>query len=269
MFAQGELNAALAGTNAVAIVLDRHDGRLIAAVREDEAGRRASAPGSVLKPFFLTAALREGRVRPETTVACHGDLRIAGRDVACTHPRAVNVLDAEQALAYSCNAWFANLARRFAPDEAVQILWTYGFGSATGLMHADAAGAVEVPRNDAEVQLLVLGLSDIRVTPLQLARAYFRLGQKLEGTPVVLRGLEGSVAYGMAHNAATAGMTIAGKTGTASEAGEAWTHGWFAGLASRGTEDAGAVVVIYVPHGNGADAAGLAHRFFARWERSE
>jgi hypothetical protein len=107
----------------------------------------------------------------------------------------------------------------------------------------------------------VLGLEDVEVTPAQLARAYFRLAAQLDEVPVVRRGLEGSIAYGMAHNAATPGLTIAGKTGTASDAGQAWTHGWFAGIASRGAERV--VVVVYVPRGNGADAAGMAHRFFA------
>lgn len=261
--AQRAMDASLSGTEAIAVVLDGGDGRMIAAVRAQDVGRVVSAPGSTLKPFFLAVALRQGRVRAETTVVCHGDLRIAGRALACTHPREVNVLNAEQALAYSCNTWFASLARRLSPQDAVEVLRSYGFGSRTELIGADAAGEVRIPRNDAEVQLQVLGLDDIRVTPVQLARAYFRLGWELDQRPVVRRGLEGSVAYGMAHNAATAAMTIAGKTGTASDAGEAWTHGWFAGIAKRGGESV--VVVICVPHGNGADAAGLAHRFFARW----
>lgn len=269
--AQRALDAALSGTQAVGVVLDGQDGQLIAAVREAEAARVASAPGSTLKPLFLMAALRMGRVRAETTVMCHGDLRIAGRDAACTHPREQNVFDAERALAYSCNGWFASLALRFAPEEAVGVLHAAGFGSRTGGVNGEEAGEVEVPRNDAEVQLLVLGLSGIRVTPLQLARAYFRMGRGLDAEPVVKRGLEGSVAYGMAHNASTAEsaaarITIAGKTGTASDAGEAWTHGWFAGMASRGREQV--VVVIYLPRGNGADAAGLAQHFFAAWGRA-
>ncbi|HVT98247.1 MAG TPA: penicillin-binding transpeptidase domain-containing protein [Acidobacteriaceae bacterium] len=264
---QRALDKALLGTNAVGVVLDGADGRLLGVVRTSEAGRGASAPGSTLKPLFLAAALHAGRVRPETTVACHGNLKIAGRNLACTHPREQNTFDAERALAYSCNTWFANLARRFSPREAVDVLHAAGFGSRTGLIAAEAAGNVEVPGNDAEVQLLVLGLSGIRVTPVQLAQAYLWLAQRVDATPVVRRGLEGSVAYGMAHNAATTGITIAGKTGTASDVGAAWTHGWFAGIASRSRERV--VVVIYVPRGNGADAAGLAHQFFALWGREQ
>lgn len=262
---QRALDAALSGTNAVGVVLDGRDGRMIAVVRAAEVARRASAPGSTLKPFFLTAALRQGRVNAQTTVVCHGDLRIAGRDLACTHPRAENVLDSARALAYSCNTWFANLAQRFTPNEAAGVLRAYGFGSRTGLMREEAMGDVRTPKNGAEVQLQVLGLKDVAVTPLQLAQAYARLASELDAAPVVRRGLEGSVAYGMAHGAATSGMTIAGKTGTASDAGEAWTHGWFAGIATRRGEHV--VVVIYVPHGNGADAALLAHRFFVSWGR--
>ena len=45
----------------------------------------------------------------------------------------------------------------------------------------------------------------------------------------VRQGLKDSVSYGMAHLAAVPGIEIAGKTGTASDAGESWSHGWFAG----------------------------------------
>jgi cell division protein FtsI/penicillin-binding protein 2 len=263
---QRALDSALTGTGAVAVVLDGGDGRLIAVERADEAGRRASAPGSTLKPFFLAAALRQGRVRAETTVVCRGDLRIAGRDLACTHPREENVLNAERALAYSCNTWFANLATRFAPQQAAEVLRAYGFGSRTGIVADESAGVVRTPANEPELQLLVLGLENVEVTPAQLAHAYFQLGREFDQVPVVRRGLEDSIVYGMAHNAATPGMTIAGKTGTAGNAGEAWTHGWFAGIASRGAKRV--VVVIYVPRGNGADAAGLAHRFFEAWDRT-
>lgn len=264
--AQRALDAALKGTGAVAVVLKGSDGRLIAAERREEAGRQASAPGSTLKPLFLVVALRQGSVQAETTVVCHGNLRIAGRDLACTHPRDQNILDAERALAYSCNTWFANLATRFTPEQAMDLLRADGFGNRTGLFEGESAGVVRRPGDEAGVQLLVLGLDDVEVTPAQLALAYFRLGQQFDAVPVVRRGLVGSVAYGMAHNAATAGLTIAGKTGTASDLGQSWTHGWFAGIATRGTERV--VVVIYVPRGNGADAALLAHRFFAVWGRA-
>jgi cell division protein FtsI/penicillin-binding protein 2 len=62
----------------------------------------------------------------------------------------------------------------------------------------------------------------------------------------------------MARSAAVSGVAIPGKTGTASDPGEAWTHGWFAGAIPNRL-----VIVVYVPHGDGGTAAELAQRFLA------
>jgi cell division protein FtsI/penicillin-binding protein 2 len=263
---QHDLDSALRGTPDAAVVLDGRDGRLLAVERRTEAGTLTSAPGSTLKPFFLNAAIQAGLIRPDFTVLCQRRLYISGHDLACTHPASQNVFDAETALTYSCNSYFAKLAMRFSPQQAVAVLRGYGFGSRTGLLRPEAAGIVSNPESQTEMQLLVLGLQHVEVTPLQLARGYMALSTDLAATPAVDRGLAGSVSYGMAHNAATPGLTILGKTGTASDSGRPWTHGWFAGIASRDREKI--IVVIYVPHGNGADAALMAHRFFARWERT-
>jgi hypothetical protein len=58
----------------------------------------------------------------------------------------------------------------------------------------------------------------------------------------------------MAHNAAVPGVEVAGKTGTAT------SGGWFAGSGFLGQERV--VIAIYLPRGNGADAARLAQHFF-------
>jgi hypothetical protein len=106
-------------------------------------------------------------------------------------------------------------------------------------------------------QLAVLGLNSVTVTPLELAQAYRELLTRIPPDGVVVRGLKESVDYGMANPAAVAGQIILGKTGTASNPGEAWTHGWFAGAISGRY-----VLVIYVPHGDGGTAARLAQSFF-------
>ena len=69
------------------------------------------------------------------------------------------------------------------------------------------------------------------------------------------QGLKDSVRFGMAHNAAVPGEEVAGKTGTTT------SGGWFAGSAPFGREHV--IVVIYLPGGNGADAARLAQHFLA------
>jgi hypothetical protein len=106
-------------------------------------------------------------------------------------------------------------------------------------------------------QLAVLGLSGVAASPLGLARAYWQLIKQIPPDGPVARGLRGSVDYGMANPARVEGMVILGKTGTASDPGEAWTHGWFAGVLPGKL-----VVVVYVPHGDGGTAARLARQFF-------
>jgi cell division protein FtsI/penicillin-binding protein 2 len=65
----------------------------------------------------------------------------------------------------------------------------------------------------------------------------------------------------MAHNADTSGLDIFGKTGTASDPPrKPWSHGWFAGFVT--IHRAPLVISLYLPQGNGADAALLARDFF-------
>ena len=99
-----------------------------------------------------------------------------------------------------------------------------------------------------------------------MASAYTRLALKLTNATTspalqtVAAGLSHSVQYGMAHNANVPNQQISGKTGTASDPAQPWTHGWFAGFTT--IQNQMIVTVFYVPHGNGADAAHMAQRFF-------
>jgi cell division protein FtsI/penicillin-binding protein 2 len=260
------MRAALRGTPAAAVVIDGASGRLLAVEKPGDAAMRRSAPGSILKPFFLASALKHGAVRPDTAVHCRRELRIKDRDLACTHPQKDISFDAEEALAYSCNTYFAELANRLSLEQVAEVLHEYDFERPSRLFAVEASADVRKPTSIVEKQLLVLGLAGIAVTPAQVAIAYRKLMLKLveprtlQSLRPVQQGLRDSVRYGMAHNADVPGLDIAGKTGTASDGGNAWTHGWFAGIV--GATGSEMVVVIYLPRGNGADAARLAQRFF-------
>jgi len=253
---QAALSSALRATPAVGVLVDVSSGRLLAAVQADEATTQLSAPGSILKPLFLAAALEQLEVLPQTTVFCRRSLYITGQtrewNLACTHPQSDVAFAAREALAYSCNRYFAELADRIPPRQATATLAHYGLVP----LHA--------PQSREQKELLVLGLEGIAVSPAQMATAYRKLALELDHAPAALdavrQGLRDSVSYGMAHHAAVPGIEIAGKTGTASDAGKAWSHGWFAGTGYLGHEEV--VIVIYVPCGNGADAARLAQHFF-------
>jgi stage II sporulation protein D len=247
--AQAALTSALRGTPAVGLVVDVKTGRHVAVVKAT--GER-HAPGSILKPLFLAAALEQHEVLPETTVFCRRNLHISDGtrnwNLACTHPQRDVAFAAKEALAYSCNRYFAELADRIPPAQAAAILAHYGLAQ------------TPIPQSREQKELLVLGVAGITVSPAQMAVAYRKLALELDQAPAVREGLRDSVSYGMAHNAAVPGMEIAGKTGTVSDATQGRSHGWFAGTGYLGHEEV--VIVIYLPLGNGADAARLAHDFF-------
>ena len=121
--AQTALTSALQSTPAVGLVVDVKTGRQLASVK---ATNERHAPGSILKPLFLAAALEQHIVLPETTVFCRRNLHISDgtRDwnLACTHPQSDVAFAAKEALAYSCNRYFAELADRIPPAQVAAIL---------------------------------------------------------------------------------------------------------------------------------------------------
>ena len=247
--ARDALTQALHGTQAAGVVLDLKTGAVIARSGNDV----RATPGSTIKPLLLEYALEHGIITSGTQVFCDRHLRIAGRTVDCTHPTDRNVFNAETALAESCNRYFAELGRRFTGPQLEQAL------REVRIEHHPVANASAEDR-----ELTTLGLENVTATPLELAQAYRELTLRLPADSPVERGLKESVDYGMAHPAAVEGMTILGKTGTAKNPGEAWTHGWFAGV-----QPGRVVVAIFVPHGDGGTAALLARQFFLAMRDAE
>jgi len=186
----------------------------------------------------------------------------------CTHSAAVTELDAEEALAYSCNSYFAQVSARLSAQELVRGLRQAGLNAPSGLVGDEAVGRIDVPATQTELQLEALGDRGIEVTPLELLGAYRKLalqrrnGNSNELEPV-FKGLEDSVAFGIARAASVEGMRIAGKTGTASSENSAHTHGLFVGYAPA--EKPEIVAVVYLAQGRGLDAAGAAQPVFTEF----
>ena len=227
----------LQATQSAGVLLDWKTGRVLAVAGQS----RPARPGSILKPLLLSYALQHGLVRGDTRVYCRRNLIVAGRPLPCTHPQDQPLLDAEQALAASCNTWFAALARHMSAQDLRAVLQQAGLPQATANL------------DDADTRILVaLGLEGTAATPLRVAHAYRALLANEPHTTAVWVGLHDAVASGMANNARVKGVEVLGKTGTAQNAGEWWSHGWFAG----GVEGR-YVLVVYVPHGDGGMAAAM------------
>jgi cell division protein FtsI/penicillin-binding protein 2 len=200
----------------------------------------------------MATALRAHVMTERDTVACHGKLTVAGHNLACSHPRDVTVLDAREALANSCNTYFATMARRMSAETLAEGL--RGFGVVP----------THTPRDADDRVLMALGLQGTSVSPVLLAEAYRKLALAMNAPDdhaarVVEEGMVQSVQTGMAHAARVEGTALGGKTGTVDDPGGR-SHGWFAGIVFDAGAKAQRVVVVFVPNGNGNDAAALAKR---------
>lgn len=240
------------GRTGAVVVLDARTGAVLAEHRPGIARRTFAPPGSVVKPFTLEALIRSGRFKPETRLSCPGRVRVGGRRLDCAHPGGTP-LDAETALAYSCNHYFTTMARRLSPPELARALAPAG--------RVTAAGTPE------ELALQAVGEARVEVTPYGLARAWRSLALRAAPSPElrpVLLGLEGCVRYGTGRLAAVPGLEIAGKTGTGTAGDGSYSHAWFAGFAPA--RDPRIVVVVFLERGQGgADAAPIAREVFRAW----
>ena len=265
-YLQKAVELAMKGRAGAAVVADVTTGEILAAQGMETAAHRLARPGSTVKPFVLMALLEAGKIEGSERLLCRRPLRIGGVRMDCAHASSVVELNAEEAIAYSCNSYFAEAATRLNGAELVQALRRAGLDSPSGLVKEEASGRIEMPRDRETLQLEALGDRGIEVTALELLGAYRKLALQKRNGPIVgadaavFAGLEESVTYGMAHAANVDGMKTAGKTGTAASRLSARTHGFFAGYAPA--EKPEIVVVIYLEQGNGGDAAGVGRSVF-------
>src|SRR5580658_9409701 len=149
--------AAPEAPNARIVVLDIGSGHLLAARYLSEAARTLAAPGSTLKPLALYGLVAAGRWDPARRIACTRKLSIGGHSLNCSHP-AADPMDARQALAWSCNTYFATVAATLAPGELRGLLAPTGLLGQTGLAAAEAVAVFRDPHTPDESSLALLGI---------------------------------------------------------------------------------------------------------------
>jgi cell division protein FtsI/penicillin-binding protein 2 len=266
---QHAIRTGMAGMPGATVVVDVASGKILAQQGVETAARRLTTPGSTVKPFVLMALLRSQKLKADETFLCRRTLRIAGKRMDCTHPQLAAPLDAEEALAYSCNSYFAAMAVRISAADLASEFRRAGFDSPTNWSAREAVGVVNETRTPEERQLQALGEKAVKITPLELLAAYRTLAlEHRSGDKTwepIYRGLADSATYGMAHAAAPDGCNVAGKTGTANSSASALTHGWFAGYAPA--EKPEIALVVYLEHGRGSDAARVARTVFAAYDK--
>lgn len=238
---------------------------LLAAHRLPAATRRVAAPGSTVKTFVLLELLESGKARASDVFVCPRQVRVGRRRIDCTHPELPGPIDPADALAWSCNAYFADVARRLTPAELHQALERAGLATYTGLAPDEAHGQLTRADTPERLQLQALGHWGVTTTPAALLYSYVRLAQRRDdpNVRVVWQGLERSVAFGMGRAAQVEKVTIAGKTGTAADAEGGPTHGWFVAVAPADKPEI--ALVVYLERGRGVDAAAVAQPVLAAY----
>lgn len=175
------------------IVMDAQTGRVRAAVNPEGAYAQAMMPGSSIKPFTTLAALRAGLIEEDSRTVCPGRFTGLSFSLPCVHANHLPPFNPSQAIAHSCNYYFATLGQRLGPDKLTQTLREFGFGQPSGLNSNEANGIVK-PCETGDVARMrsseshhasqqadcaareALGESDhIQVTPIQLLTAYAAL----------------------------------------------------------------------------------------------
>jgi len=268
---EAKIDQSLAGRRAAAVVVRVRDGRILAAHDAATLSRRVATPGSSIKPFVLQLLLEKAMLSPQESIACRRTLTIAGKRLNCSHPPEMQTFNAENALAFSCNSYFVTAVARLKPGELERRFRELGFAQPSGLLAegGEGEGLISTTHTVEDRQLLAIGVAGIDVTPLEMASAYLRLARLDPRTAsgaeqVVLAGLRDSTSYGMGQNAKSHMLSVSGKTGTASDFPNPYTHAWFAGFAPA--ENPEVVVVVFVERGRGSvEAAELASAIFAAY----
>jgi SpoIID/LytB domain protein len=250
--------SALGVREGAVVVLDVQTGRVRALAGGRTAFEEATPPGSAIKPFTMLAALRSGTLAEDTRVFCRGHYQHEDFKINCSHPRYRTAFGPAQALANSCNYFFARVAESLDGETYARMLREFGFGVQTRAGDEQEATGL-LPRGSPHVPEMLGESEQLRVTPAQLVTAYAALfnGGRLLAPQVaraegfaprirahmdvapahramLVAGMRGVVAYGTAARAglATLPVYVFGKTGTSTPQDDWRAQGWFVGFAA-------------------------------------
>lgn len=227
-------------------LVDLQTGRVVRTARSEQL-QIPVLPGSTLKVATLIAALESKVVTADTRLVCRRDITVDGHRLTCSHPVLGRGLTSAEALAHSCNSFFADVAARVPRATLNQVLARLGLPpiSSTAPLVASALG-LDGPRVEPRLLLSMIAKvtapSDAFVISAETRR-------------VVLDGLRGAARYGTAEALGARGIDAFAKTGTAPMRGGGY-QGLVAAVTPTDTPRFG--VVVLAPGAAGRDAAVIA-----------
>jgi cell division protein FtsI (penicillin-binding protein 3) len=212
-------------------------------------------PGSVMKMATVGAALERGVVTPETRIQVPSVLRVGDADFSDAEEHGAADWSVTEVLSHSSNIGTIKIAQQLGKQPLYDMFKAFGFGTRTALgFPNELAGVVPDPSNPDEWWSTSIGTvpigQGVSVTPLQMLLGYnvianggtyveprlVRSTRDADGSehPVAIDSghrvlsaatanklnlmLRDVVVEGTGKNAAVAGYTPAGKTGTSRKA---------------------------------------------------
>jgi penicillin-binding protein A len=253
--------------------------------RTNQAIDERYSPGSVFKVIVAAAALTKGYT-PETVVPAPQTLTLPGTttqlrnfgDSACSASGEQRLIDA---LTISCNTAFAQLGIDLGKDSIRSMAEAFGMDGKRFDMPLTVQGStVGDIKNDAELGVSSIGQQDVQMTPMQAAMVAaavanggtlmkpYLVDQLLAPDLTVIHEtdpekfsspiskdvadqltamMSSVVANGSGRAARIPNVQVAGKTGTAENAGA--DHNWFIGFAPA--NDPKIAVAVFIRNGGG------------------
>lgn len=253
--------------------------------RANQAISRRYAPGSIFKVIVSAAALEDGYT-PETVIPAPQTLQLPGTTTdltnfngsACSGTGEQPLIDA---LTISCNTAFAQLGIDLGEDAIRSMAEAFGMTGERFEMPLRVEGStVGDIENDAALGISSIGQQDVQMTPMQAAMVAaavandgtlmkpYLVDQLLAPDLTVIdetdpeemsqpiseqtagqltEMMTSVVANGSGRAARIQGVQVAGKTGTAENAGP--DHNWFIGFAPA--DEPRIAVAVFVRNGGG------------------
>jgi penicillin-binding protein 2 len=211
-------------------------------------------PGSIFKIITLIAALEEKKISSDYTFFCPGFYVLGNRRFHCWKKEGHGNITLREALVYSCDTYFYNLALKVGINSLVKYADMLGFGVATGIdLEGEKSGLLPSPAwlrktrgaawQKGDTLNFCIGQGFLQATPLQMAAIYSGITQngtifqprlllptkdrggdilkKYSLSDTTFRFLKEALfgvvhdPHGTGYNARVSGMLVAGKTGTA------------------------------------------------------
>ncbi len=134
-------------------------------------------PGSTFKPITMSAAINEGKVKPDTTYEDKGYVKIGGRTIYNYNQRVWGKRTMKQVLQYSINTGAVFAEKQLGHELFLKYLDRFGFFEKTGIeLEGEIFSTNQELKKGYEINFATAAFGQgIELTPLGLLRAYTAL----------------------------------------------------------------------------------------------